>query len=281
MAQIANPLQDGCPGLVFGLGTTSTKLLNRTSFAQGRPDVYGFLCYEYLEEVQANVTFEMPRLSISTNSPPMTLERTARKLNVTYGNYAGPIYQNSVKTLLSALPTNDSLLDSFMSAIIQGRGGIGVHTILGQERVPKLIKAVQDLYATYMVQAIAANFRLPADNSSLDPLLGQTIYQGTFIQPHRQRLKQDPAVKWELQAMLLFMVLCAIVVFVFIDREATLPCSPGSIAGTMRGVSGMPGLISGRAGCLASGDGETRSEGDLALMWGEPISSMSPDECNI
>jgi hypothetical protein len=120
-----------------------------------------------------------------------------------------------------------------MDAAIRGKAGTDVQTLLGQDGVPNLIDAVQELYATYMVQAISANCRIPVDYSSLDPLTAPTTYAGSFLYPHRQRLKQDPKTKWVLQAMLGFMALSAIVVFVFSDRNLTLPCSPCSIAGTM------------------------------------------------
>lgn len=219
------PLQNGCPGLLHALGTTSTRLFDDTDVIQDRPDIHAFLCYEHLEEVHTTVTFNAIDLSISTTSPPVPLEETARKLNFTYNDYTGPAYYNLLATLEDALPKQKgSWFDSLMDAVIQGRGGTDVNTLIGEEGVPKLMKAVQELYATYMVQAINANFRIPP------PLL---TYQGTLTQPKRHRLKQDPATKWILQAMLAFMALCAALVFLLSDREVFLPCSPCSIAGTM------------------------------------------------
>lgn len=220
------PLHNGCPGLLYALGTTSTRLSNDTDVIQDRPDIHAFLCYKHLEEVQTTVTFDAIDLSISNTSPPVPLEETARKLNFTYSNYTGPAYRNSLDTLEDALPKqNGSWFDSLMDAVIQGKGGTDVNTLIGEEGVLKLMEAVQELYATYMVQAIDANFRIPPP-----PLV---TYQGTLTQPNRHRLKQDPATKWTLQAMLALMALCAALVFLLSDREAFLPCSPCSIAGTM------------------------------------------------
>lgn len=218
-------LQNGCPSLLYAFGTTSTRLSNDTEVIQDKPDIHAFLCYKHLEEVQTRVTFDAIDLSISTRSPPVPLEETARKLNFTYSNYTGPVYRNSLATLEDALPEAKPWFDILMGTIIQGKGGIDVNTLTGKEGVPYLMKAVQELYATYMVQAIDANFRIPPS-----PLL---TYQGTLTQPNRRRLKQDPATKYTLQAMLAFMALCAAIVFILNEREAFLPCSPCSIAGTM------------------------------------------------
>ncbi|KAF7511141.1 hypothetical protein GJ744_005372 [Endocarpon pusillum] len=219
-------LQIGCPSLLYALGTTSTRLSNNSEVIQDKPDIHAFLCYKHLEEVQTRVTFDAIDLSISKRSPPVPLEETARKLNFTYSNYTGPVYRNSLATVEDALPhAKDSWCDSLMDAVIRGKGGIDVNTLTGKEGVPNLMKAVQELYATYMVQAIDANFRIPPS-----PLL---TYQGTLIQPNRRRVKQDPATKWTLQAMLASMALCAAAVFILSQHEAFLPCSPCSIAGTM------------------------------------------------
>jgi Protein of unknown function (DUF3433) len=264
------PLADGCPGLLYALGTTSTKLSNDTSFTQGKPEIYGFLCNQHLEEVETSVTFNMPDLSISADSPPVPLEETAKKLNFTHGNYTGPVYPNSLETLVDALPGNNSEIGRFMDAVIRGKGGIDVNTLLGEEGIPSLMKAVQDLYATYMVQAIDANFRIPPADSSQDP----TTYGGILLQPHRQRLKQDPNTKWVLQAMLGFMALCAIVVFLFSDREAMLPCSPCSIAGTMVLLAGSE--MTSRRMVLEGSEWDARSdmwEGWLFSLgwWGDVV----------
>lgn len=170
------PLADGCPGFLYALGTTSTRLFNDTSVSQGSPDVYGSLCHEHLEEVQSKVTFNMPDLSISIESPPEPLEDTARKLNVTYENYTGPNYYNSLETLMDALPRNNSQVGTFMDAIIRGKGGIDVNTLIGREGIPNLTKAAQELYATYMVQAIDANFRIL-----------KTVLLTTFLSSKRPR----------------------------------------------------------------------------------------------
>jgi hypothetical protein len=45
------PLADGCPSFAYFLGTTSTSQANGTSFKQGKPEIYGFLCCQHLEEV--------------------------------------------------------------------------------------------------------------------------------------------------------------------------------------------------------------------------------------
>jgi Protein of unknown function (DUF3433) len=190
------PLADGCPSFAYFLGTTSTSQANGTSFKQGKPEIYGFLCYQHLEEVQTKVTFKMADLSISTSTPPSPKEETAKTLNVTYSNYIGPAYINSLKTLLDTFPSNGSLLYGFMRGVIEGKGGLDVNSLLGEVGISKLMTSTENLYATYMVQAIDANFRVPLDDddqkddNDKDNKL-QTSYPATLTNPHRQRLKQD------------------------------------------------------------------------------------------
>lgn len=91
----------------------------------------------------------------------------------------------------------------------------------------------QELYATYIVQAIAANFHIPSENSSQDSHVLKRIYEAVWLQPDLQRSQQDLDMKWVLQAILRSMSICATVVFVFSDRGTRLPYSPYSIAKTM------------------------------------------------
>jgi hypothetical protein len=159
-------LADGCPILLYAPGTTSTKRFNATSFSQGKPELYGFLCHGHIEEVPTKVTLKLPQLAIRAESPPVALEGTAWKLNFTYGNYTGPSYQNSLQRLFDALPGNKTITDLFMKAVVEGKGGTNIHTLLGREGVPHLMEPVERLYATYMVQAIDSNFRVPLNASA-------------------------------------------------------------------------------------------------------------------
>lgn len=84
----AYPLVEGCPGLLYALGTSSTKLFSDPSFTQIDPEVHGYVCHGYLEEVQTKDTFNVSDLSISTRSPPVPFEdNTATNLNFIYGDY--------------------------------------------------------------------------------------------------------------------------------------------------------------------------------------------------
>ena len=263
------PLADGCPNFAYFLGTTSTSRANDTSFKQGKPEIYGFLCYQHLEQMQTKATFKMPKLSISTSTPPFPIEETAKTLNMTDSKYTGPSYSNSLETLLDAFPGNHTLLDSFMRAVIEGKGGLDVKALLGEAGIPKLMTSTENLYATYMVQAINTNFRIPLDDNAKKDDKNkesnlQTSYPATLTKPHRQRLKQDPATKLALQIMLAFMTCVAIAVFVLTDRETRLPISPCSIAGTMVLLAGSE--LATKA--VLEGDGAEGKGFLCSLSWG-------------
>jgi hypothetical protein len=257
----------GCPTIMYALGTASawrTPGENGTTDARGQ--IYMFDCYQHLQEVMTNVTFKLPKFELDPSIPPSPSESTAQYIKIRSANYTGPIFATNIMTFLSGLtnyglafpaPANSGdsngnwmtkdgdYLDPFIQALIRGKDGIPLKELVGMDNVPRLMKAANHLYATYMVQAIDANYRVPGVESlsshgvSAQPTSGTEVtFNGTLNCPSRQRIKQSFPVKCTLQAILGVMTLCAIIVYVISDTKEVLPQCPCSIAGTMSLLAG-------------------------------------------
>lgn len=284
----------GCPTVAYFLGTASAVLRANASKEEmvgpaGEADLYMFYCYQKLEEVTTRVKFQMPGFTIDTASPPIPIESTARLLDIETEHYSGPILATSIDLLISSLrnfglsagigdisygnyETRDKdYLNPFMQALIRGKDGVPLAELAGSENVDRLMNAANKLYATYMVQAINSNFRLPGREAANPPKRSTqasqslAVYNGTLLQPDRQRVQQSKAVKCALQGMLAFMAACAILVYILGNTKEVLPHCPCSIAGTMSLLAGSE-MVS-RAVIPAGSEWQTNAERDRGL-WG-------------
>lgn len=244
----------GCPTLFLSFGTASAQRENATanldeSNVSQNASINFFLCYQLIEEVDTEVTFELPGMAISATESPRPLEHTARYLNFTSEAYRGPIYGARLDTLWNNLPDDTSTatyyVSPFLKNLVHGKEGRPLEAFLGDAGAAKLIRAANELYATYMVQAFNENARVDGQLSSAARDAQQNVwgaadsYAGNMTRADRQRIKQDSAVKWALQGMLAFMAISAIAVYVLNrDTKALLPNCPCSIAGTMSLLAG-------------------------------------------
>ena len=208
-----------------------------------KTDMVVALCYQILEEVQTDVTFNWPNMTTSRINTPVPDESTARiimsnesstptwVMNTT-GQPASPHWFGiSLNRFLWALYENSSsvnCLDAWFTTLQNGTGGQPLSELLGQANQAELVNASSRLYAHYAVQAINANMRISGDQVEQD----LPLYNGTISMPVL-RLKQNKAPKILLQVLLGVMVVCGAIAYSMLNTKELLRQSPCSIAGKM------------------------------------------------
>lgn len=234
----------GCPTFAFTMGTASANhTLNETdstSVWNASADLSIVLCYQNLEQVEADVVLELPDLSFNTSRPPSADEPTAKLL--TYSNTSSELFEWPIniwlvelfntagnETILSpdggSSTAND--LDVFIQTLVQGRNGVAMDQLVGEANLDRLIASANDLYSTYMAQAISNSMR----NTTSSGIPNKT-YKATLTNPNWLRLEQNREPKVALQVMLAFLAVAAIATYLLADMRQVLPHNPCSIAGT-------------------------------------------------
>lgn len=213
-----------CPSLVFYIGKLS-------AFADVRPDDFtALVCVQGLEDVQANVTFQLPGMKVSPHQPPLVDEASAKW--IASENYDLVL---SSEDYFEAWQINE-YLDGFMQTVLWGRDGVPSEELLGASKAERFIDAVQHVYRQYMAQVISLNMREDVPLGSPDA----PIYAARFPDSATSmRLQQDRRSKLALQALLGALILCAVAVYAIgMDMRHTLKECPWSLAGTMRLLTG-------------------------------------------
>ncbi|KAI1272127.1 hypothetical protein F5Y07DRAFT_392266 [Xylaria sp. FL0933] len=270
----------GCPSFAVTLGRGSavskTSRKNHTSY-DFDIDVTSIMCSQHMEVVDTDVTLTLPSLGvISRDTPPVPDESTAKYLINKLSNYTGPIFEFPLNNLLltiaygtgnvTTIPAPDgsdgeaNQLDPFIQFLAEVNTSLPIDSLIGEENHQNLIDATNMLYKTYMPQAIDRNMRnknLEAEVARPDSVAAKVeplrmTTRPTF--PGRLRLKQEAAPKIALQAILAFMVLCAIISRVLLKGiDRLVPHNPCSIAG--------------RAALFADGEVSTRKLVPYGAEW--------------
>ncbi|OAP65124.1 hypothetical protein AYL99_01096 [Fonsecaea erecta] len=200
---------DTCPTLALYYGhVTNNKIDHFTPV----------LCTQYLERVQANVSFDLPDFSISTE--PMVHPGSAIKFSNYYTGF--PALQ-----VLNITSTADELDDTF-NAMVYGQDGTPTNELLDENT---LITSYTHLYRRYMAQVV--NSFLRADFSTLSNNATETVanpLQAVYINPRHFRLVQSPLSTHLLVGVVGALLICALVVFITVDMRNVLPKPVGSIA---------------------------------------------------
>ncbi|KAI0424623.1 hypothetical protein F5Y09DRAFT_335611 [Xylaria sp. FL1042] len=269
----------GCPSFAVTLGRGSA-----VSKASGKNDtsydfdidVTSIMCSQRMEVVDTDVTLTLPSLGvISRDTPPVPDESTAKYLINKLSNYTGQIFEFPLNNLLLTLAygtgnvtvqTPDgsdgeaNQLDAFVEFLATVNTSLPIDSLIGRENNQNLIDATNRLYKTYMPQAIDRNMRnkdLAAEVATPDAVAAQVEPLRMTTRPEfpgRLRLKQEAAPKFALQAILAFMVLCAIVSRVLLRGiDKLVPHNPCSIAG--------------RAALFADGEVSTRKLVPYGAEW--------------
>lgn len=236
----------GCPSFAFSFGTASAGQKTKKTNGDGRvwnshTNISIMYCYQRLEQVMTNVTLSYPSLTVNSTIPPVPLEHTARNLTNSLNN-AEYWFDISLNTMIGTLKdlgisvTARNNINPFVQALIWGKDGIPIDKLYNQGNMSIFATAANNLYRQYIAQAISATMRttLPQTGQTLPLQSGDTLptYEVT-LSYQTQRLVQQRSPKITLQAILAFMVVCAIGGYVIADMKRVLPHNPCSIAGTM------------------------------------------------
>ena len=230
-----------CPSVSFSLGNTNAGRKTNTTIQGGEGAVWKshtnitlMYCYQRLERVMTNVTFNYPSFNI-TRALPMedTVQNVTSPNNIIKGEYW---FDLSVNTLMSSLQLNDGSvvgrndLNSFMQALVWGKDGIPLDELYNHGNTSVVIAAANRLYGRYMAQVLSQNMR----TTVADPSQPLTTFPAALTRS-TERLQQNRSPKIALQVMLALMVLCALGVWLLFARDVkeVLPHNPCSIAGTM------------------------------------------------
>ncbi len=208
-----------------------------------KTDLVVALCYQTLEEVQTDVTFNWPNMTTSQINTPVPDESTARiimsnetstptwVMNTT-GRPASPHWFGiSLNMFLWALydnSTSANCLDAWFTTLQNSKGGQPLSELLGQANQAALVNASSQLYARYAVQAINANMRISGGHVEQD----LPLYNGTLSVPVL-RLKQNKGPKTVLQVLLGVMAVWGAIAYSMLKTKEVLRQSPCSIAGKM------------------------------------------------
>ncbi|KAL7935756.1 hypothetical protein V8C35DRAFT_298159 [Trichoderma chlorosporum] len=235
---------NGCPTFSATLGRMRLKKTGTgpqakiTGFDQ---DLATIVCYQNIEQVTTNVTWQLPQFGFDSNQPPKTDERTAKFLKTDRKSARFPFLPNAWLNGLSnplfnqTVPgpnnTNSSYnyIDNFIQALVLTANGQPIDELAGDKNVEHLKNATQRLYGVYMALAISLNMR---DNSTADSGSSLPTYHGIVTTSDHQRLQQNRGPKIALQVVLGVMVVCAIATRLLLPVRDVLPHNPCSIAGT-------------------------------------------------
>lgn len=200
---------DGCPTIVLYYGhSTDMKIDNFSAVT----------CIQYLERVQANVTFDLPDFKISTD--PIVHANSAVNFSSFYPTF--PTLQ-----VLNVTGTDDVLDDTF-SAMVYGKDGVPTSELLDADT---LIDSYTHVYREYTAQVVSEYLR--ADFSTLSNNATETVdnpLQASYSNPRHYRLMQSALSTHLLVGVVGALLVCALVVFITIDMRNVLPKPIGSIA---------------------------------------------------
>lgn len=275
MGDAINETDNGCPTFTVTLGQMRLKKSGKGSKAKitgFEQDLATLVCYQNIEQVMTNVTWQLPHFSLDPIQKPETDERTAKFLKSKRGSQRFPFLPNAwLNDLINPLfnqtlpgPNNtdpaNNHVDNFINALVFSKDGRPVTELAGAKNVENLRNMTQRLYKVYMAQAISLNMR---DNSTDGDGASLPTYDGVVTTSGHQRLQQNRGPKIALQVVLAVMVACGIATRLLLPVRDVLPHDPCSIAGTATLVAGGE-LVSRLASSMGELDGRTSREVLLA-----------------
>ncbi|KAJ9605266.1 hypothetical protein H2200_009923 [Cladophialophora chaetospira] len=229
--QLDNP--PGCPSLAFMYGFADVDDPIKTTITT-------LVCYQYIDQVQANVSFVLPDLTIPTNQPPIVDESTSRRLKSGSNNETAFQFRlqlhmddefssfNQTGDGTSTLAESSPPLDNFFRGVLFGKEPLDETLLASTDEtdVSHVFGGIRGFYRRYMAQAISSNMRV-----SLDPDQTQPV-PGTILNGHLQaRIVQNRTAKIILQVLLsLIFVLASLAVYISKLHEL-VPFNPCTIAG--------------------------------------------------
>lgn len=219
-----------CPPIAFILG--KAKAFKVPNSARGfHYDIAAHInviaCFPRTDALTVEVQLEMPDLTINTEKPPTILANTSQPIEGGPNGHWHYSLEHIMLGLTSPQPpsSQNRFVDQFTDALARGKSGGISYAQWGDNSShthESLIRALDHLYATYMVQAVSQTMRVRLEPNSADPNNAtfskhkssshSLIFTGTANSP-QNRLKQNAASKIALQGVLGFMVLCASITY--------------------------------------------------------------------
>jgi len=273
----------GCPSLAFIYGYADANDPAQTSITT-------LVCYQLINQIQANVTFTWPDLSIPPSRPPVPDESSLAPV------YSGPNRETTFQyrlqlhmdnefssfnqTTANASTTSGSLpsLDNFFQGVLFGRYPVPATSLATTDHnQTSIFYAIQGLYRRYMAQAISGNMRVPVLDSNVSSISvsDTTSFTGAITNPfHAYRLQQNPTTKLLLQLQLgAIFVLCSLAVYMARLHQhhchPILPYNPCTIVGVAALFAGSRTCdldsVTGRS--LMPQGVQSMNEQELGLLW--------------
>ncbi|KIW20362.1 hypothetical protein PV08_00937 [Exophiala spinifera] len=177
-----------------------------------------FLCSQAVDRVQANVTLDLPRLSISTE--PVVAPDSAVHFSSWYA-------QSLALQVLNISSTSD-MLDQVFTAMVYGRDGVPPAELLDND---KLVEAYTHFYRQYTAQL--ANIYLRAEFSTLSGNATETVddpLSAVYVNPNHYRLMQSSISTQILVGVVSALLVCAVMIIFTVDMRNVLPKPMGSVA---------------------------------------------------
>ncbi|KAM0256023.1 hypothetical protein ACHAQJ_005220 [Trichoderma viride] len=235
---------NGCPTFAVTFGQMRVKKSGQGAKAKivgFEQDLATLVCYQNIEQVMTNVTWQLPQFSFDPAQPPVTDDSTAKFLksnrsserfpflvNAWLNGLSNPLFNQTVPGPNNTNSTNN-YIDNFIEALVMTDNGRPANELAGVENIENLLNSTQRLYGVYMAQAISLNMR---DNSTADKEPSLPTYNGLFTTFGHQRLQQSRGSKVALQVVLAVMAACGIATRLLLPVRDVLPHNPCSIAGT-------------------------------------------------
>ena len=241
---IGNNPPVGCPSLAFTYG----------EFKMGSTDVNkvtALVCYQQVQEVEANVTLRSNTTVIDPAHPPivddskMTLMSNPNdKNNVKSFDWR---LQDTLMRQLTSFSTDASNedFDNFFEAALNFNKThpISPASLVGPDNADTLEDAINIFYRLYMAQAISMNLRQPVTSFNSSSLIRRQSFGDDRLatlttSTATVRLMQNRGPKLALQVMLATIALLTGFAYLTTHFRRVLPCNPCSIAGTMSLLAG-------------------------------------------
>ena len=232
---------EGCPSLAFTFGEV------RYLDPDFKQPFTVLVCYQLIQEIQTNVSFQAPKMTINPDRPPVALESTARTLaNGSSTNFRQyriqSHFDDGSEVLMTANSENItfSQMGNFYEGIVLGPNAVDPASLVGEKNVGTLVNVTTHVYRQYMAQAINSNMRQPLPSSSsssasLSIVTNEQNAERSFTafqegQGHYRVVQHKPS-KLALQALLGFMVFCGIATYATTNMGRTVMHKPTTIAG--------------------------------------------------
>ena len=222
-----------CPSIAFMYGYF---LYNRTALS----NITVYTCSQSLQEVQTDITFNLPEMTLDPENPPVVHESSAKVVAATDYQIVTPLSANLATdsdydewNYTSVHLYNDEPMDGFMQTLVFGVGSIRPEELVGAGNAEQLLYSTRRMYRRYMAQVLNANMRQKLTPSDVTPALNATV-----TNPYRLRVQQNRESKLVLQVLLGTILLLGIAAYALTDMRRILPHSPHSIAGVMSLLAG-------------------------------------------